>query len=78
MIQLTNEQFEECIKAAHMAGQQNQGCDPSAYEAMAYYQTSVNKLMLPHVSDSLHIDFACYLTGHDRETVEQMYNDWRR
>lgn len=24
----------------------------------------------------LHIEFAIYLTGHDRETVEQMYNDW--
>ncbi|MFP4462200.1 MAG: hypothetical protein ACLFQE_08390 [Thermotogota bacterium] len=33
---------------------------------------------LPSVSDSLHIDFAVYLTGHDRETIEQMYNDWRQ
>lgn len=30
-----------------------------------------------NVNDSLHIDFAVYLTGHDRETIEQMYNDWR-
>lgn len=22
------------------------------------------------------IDFAIYLTGHDKETIEQMYNDW--
>ncbi len=24
------------------------------------------------------IDFSVYLTGHDKETIEQMYNDWRR
>lgn len=24
------------------------------------------------------IDFAVYLTGHDRETIEQMYNDWQQ
>ena len=23
------------------------------------------------------IEFAMYLTGHDRATVEQMYNDWK-
>lgn len=34
--------------------------------------------LLPHVSGSLHIDFAVYLTGHDKETIEQMYNDWRQ
>ena len=22
--------------------------------------------------------FAMYLTGHDRETIEQMYNDWNK
>ena len=22
------------------------------------------------------IEFAMYLTGHDRETIEQMYRDW--
>jgi hypothetical protein len=22
------------------------------------------------------IEFAIYLTGHDKETIEQMYNDW--
>ena len=27
--------------------------------------------------DNQHIDFAMYLTGHDRETIEQMYNDWK-
>ncbi|MFH2029675.1 MAG: hypothetical protein ABIJ40_03495 [Bacteroidota bacterium] len=25
-----------------------------------------------------HIEFAIYLTGHDRETIEQMYRDWKR
>ena len=23
------------------------------------------------------IDFAIWITGHDKETVEQMYNDWQ-
>lgn len=23
------------------------------------------------------IDFAIHLTGHDRETIEQMYRDWK-
>jgi len=22
------------------------------------------------------IDFAVYLTGHDKATIQQMYNDW--
>lgn len=30
------------------------------------------------VNGSLLIDFAVYLTGHDKETIEQMYNDWRK
>ena len=30
------------------------------------------------ISGSLHIDFGVYLTGHDKETIEQMYNDWQR
>jgi len=24
------------------------------------------------------IDFAIYLTGHDEETIKQMYDDWKR
>lgn len=24
------------------------------------------------------IEFAVYLTGHDRETIEQMYKDWKK
>ena len=24
------------------------------------------------------IEFAMYLTGHDRETIIQMYNDWNK
>lgn len=24
------------------------------------------------------ITFAMYLTGHDRETIEQMFNDWNK
>lgn len=38
----------------------------------------VKLFAIPDVSGSLHIDFAVYLTGHDKETIEQMYNDWRQ
>lgn len=24
------------------------------------------------------LDFAVYLTGHDKATIEQMYDDWKR
>ena len=24
------------------------------------------------------ITFAMYITGHDRETIEQMFNDWNK
>ena len=24
------------------------------------------------------IEFAMYLTGHDKETILQMYNDWKK
>ena len=24
------------------------------------------------------IDFAVYLTGHDSDTIQQMYNDWKK
>ena len=48
MITLTEEQFKEMIEAAHRAGQHNQGhCDPSAYEAMVYYEREVKKLIIP-------------------------------
>ena len=54
MITLTEEQFKEMIEAAHRAGQHNQGhCDPSAYEAMVYYEREVKKLIIPDVSKSL-------------------------
>ena len=50
MIILTEEQFKEMIEAAHRAGQHNQGhCDPSAYEAMVYYEREVKKLIIPDV-----------------------------
>lgn len=53
MITLTEEQFKEIIEAAHRAGQHNQGhCDPSAYEAMVYYEYEVKKLIIPDVSKS--------------------------
>ena len=34
--------------------------------------------ILNELRNSLHIDFAIYLIGHDKETIEQMYNDWQR
>ena len=50
MITLTEEQLKEMIEAAHRAGQHNQGhCDPSAYEAMVYYEREVKKLIIPDV-----------------------------
>lgn len=50
MITLTEEQFKEMIEAAHRAGQHNQGhCDPSAYEAMVYYEREVKKLIIHDV-----------------------------
>ena len=50
MITLTEEQFKEMIEAAHRAGQHNQGhCDPSAYEAMVYYECEVKKLIISDV-----------------------------
>jgi len=53
MITLTEEQFKEMIEAAHRAGQYNQGhCDPSAYEAMVYYEREVKKLIIPIVGGS--------------------------
>jgi len=30
------------------------------------------------VSGSLHIDFGVWLTGHDKETIEQMFIDWHK
>jgi hypothetical protein len=57
MITLTEEQFKEMIEAAHRAGQHNQGhCDPSSYEAMAYYESEVKKLITPDVSGMLPTD----------------------
>jgi hypothetical protein len=31
---------------------------------------------IPDVSGSVLFDFAAYLTGHDIDTVKQMYDDW--
>ena len=53
MITLTEEQFKEMIEAAHRAGQYNQGhCDPSAYEAMIYYECEVKKIIIPDVGNN--------------------------
>lgn len=50
MITLTEEKFKELIEAAHRAGQHNQAhCDPSAYEAMVYYEREVKKIIIPDV-----------------------------
>ena len=66
MIILTEEQFKEMIEAAHRAGQHNQGhCDPSAYEAMVYYEREVKKIIIPDVvgrSEQLKA-FADYVQG---------------
>lgn len=33
---------------------------------------------LPCVSDSHFTEFCCYLTGHDQDTISQMYQNWKR
>ncbi len=46
VMNITEEEFKEFIEQAHMAGQKNQGhCDPSYYEAMAYYEINIKKLI---------------------------------
>lgn len=62
-------QAEDCLTAMYcfLAQQQANGTEQS--------ESNCN---IPLVSGSLHIDFAVYLTGHDKETIEQMYNDWRQ
>ena len=45
----------------------------------AYRETIIEKMLENHSKDVLIpeiIDFAIYLTGHDKETIEQMYNDY--
>ncbi len=69
MITLTEEQFKEMIEAAHRAGQLNQGhCDPSAYEAMVYYEREVKKLIIPDVGISLDL---CELERKLDEALEK-------
>lgn len=36
------------------------------------------QLIIADVSGSLHIDFAVWLTGHNEETIEQMFEDWNK
>ena len=33
---------------------------------------------LPPVSDSHFTEFCCFVTGHDEDTISQMYQDWKR
>lgn len=51
------------------------GIEPNIIKSMlANLQKIVNKKsIIP-----LDLDFTVWLTGHDKETIEQMYNDWRR
>ena len=78
MITLTEEQFKEIIEAAHRAGQHNQGhCDPSAYEAMVYYEREVKKLIIPDVSvNEVAVCPYCYGLGkcYDSATGEYECN----
>lgn len=41
-------------------------------------ETELKKLCPGAVSGSLHIDFGIWLTGHDKETIEQMFIDWHK
>lgn len=57
-----------------------EGCDYGSFndEYVKWLEQRLKNCNIPLVSGSLHIDFAVYLTGHDKETIEQMYNDWRQ
>ena len=35
-------------------------------------------LHIADVSGMLHIDFGIWLTGHNKETIEQMFTDWEK
>ena len=43
-------------------------------ECMEVAQQQINQ----SISTSSIIKFGAYLTGHDTETIEQMYNDWEK
>jgi len=43
-----------------------------------YTQQQVKLFAIPHVNGSLHVEFGIWLTGHDKETIEQMFNDWNK
>ena len=45
-IKLKKHELEELLEKAHMAGQRNQGVDPSYYEAMAWTKFKL-ELMWP-------------------------------
>jgi hypothetical protein len=40
------------------------------------YDMGERQSNIPDVSGSVLFDFAAYLTGHDIDTVKQMYDDW--
>ena len=55
----------------------------SNYEWMKHYKSQLFRDTLNAMNEYAKIsnetiDFAVYLTGHDKETIEQMYNDWKR
>lgn len=65
--------------------QERKGISKAALDFIDMLESKANEdqgpdatAILPRVRVSLHIDFAVYLTGHDKETIEQMYNDWRQ
>ena len=41
-----------------------------------YHDAEVKKYLHANMEEKI-IEFAIYLTGHDRETIEQMYLDWQ-
>jgi hypothetical protein len=51
MIVLTDQDLEEIVATAHMAGQQKAGVKtPTYYDAHLYYARQVKKLTIPRVS----------------------------
>jgi len=53
------------------------------YKDWCYSQLTIDKAIStiknthPSSTSSI-IKFGAYLTGHDTETIEQMYNDWEK
>ena len=58
-------------------GQFNDG-QIAGFEAGARWAESINSSENPDSSKAELIEFAMYLTGHNKQTIEQMYQDYKK